>query len=140
MFDIAPTEFMLLAVVALVVIGPKDLPKAMRFAGQWVGRARAMARHFRTGIDTMIREAEMEEMERKWAAENQRIMSEHPAPVDAAASAPPPPPTESEPRPQTDAVAPSGDAATPSLFAPGDMPAVSAAAATKRPRKKKAAP
>jgi len=81
MFDIAPTELLLVAVVALVVIGPKDLPRAMRFVGQWVGRARGVARHFRSGIDEMIRQAELEEMEKKWAAENERIMKEHPPQV-----------------------------------------------------------
>ena len=80
MFDIAPSELMLVAAVALVVIGPKDLPKAMRFVGQWVGRARGMARHFRSGIDEIIRQAELDEMQKKWAAENARIMAEHPAP------------------------------------------------------------
>ena len=79
MFDIAPTELLLVAVVALVVIGPKDLPRAMRYIGQWVAKARGVARHFRTGIDEMIRQAELEEMEKKWAAENERIMREHAA-------------------------------------------------------------
>ena len=78
MFDIAPSEFMLVAVVALVVIGPKDLPRAMRFVGQWVGRARGVARQFRSGFDEVVRQAEVEEMEKKWAAENARIMAEHP--------------------------------------------------------------
>ena len=78
MFDIAPTELLLVALVALVVIGPKDLPKAMRVVGKWVGRVRAMARQFRSGSDTMLREAELEEMQKKWAAENARIMAEHP--------------------------------------------------------------
>lgn len=82
MFDIAPTELLIVALVALVVIGPKDLPKVMRTVGHWVGRARGMARHFRSGIDTMIREAELEEMEKKWREENERIMREFPA--DAA--------------------------------------------------------
>ena len=81
MFDIAPSEFLLVALVALVVIGPKDLPRVMRVFGNWVGRARAMTRHFRSGIDTMIREAELEEMQRHWTAENERIMREHPAPT-----------------------------------------------------------
>ena len=80
MFDIAPSELMLVAVVALVVIGPKDLPRAMRFVGHWVGKARGMARHFRMGLDEMIRQSELEELEKKWAAENARIMAEHPAP------------------------------------------------------------
>lgn len=78
MFDIAPTELLLCAIVALLVIGPKDLPKAMRSVGRWVGRARGMARHFRSGFDAMVREAELEEMEKKWAQENERIMREHP--------------------------------------------------------------
>jgi sec-independent protein translocase protein TatB len=78
MFDIAPTELLIVAIVALVVIGPKDLPRVMRTVGQWVGRARGMARHFRSGIDTMIRESELEEMEKKWKEENERIMREHP--------------------------------------------------------------
>jgi sec-independent protein translocase protein TatB len=102
MFDIAPTELLIVAVVALVVIGPKDLPRVMRTVGQWVGRARGMARHFRSGIDTMIREAELEEMEKKWREENERIMREHP--MSPGTEAPPehtpdaqaalPPPTE----------------------------------------------
>ncbi|MBM6575575.1 twin-arginine translocase subunit TatB [Microvirga sp. SRT01] len=78
MFDIAPTELMLVAFVALVVIGPKDLPKALRVLGYWVGKARGVARQFRSGFDSMVREAELEEMEKKWAAENERIMREHP--------------------------------------------------------------
>ena len=85
MLDIAPTELLLVAFVALVVIGPKDLPKAMRVVGYWVGKARGVARQFRQGFDTMVREAEVEEMEKKWAAENERIMREHPQAADAAA-------------------------------------------------------
>ena len=102
MFDIAPTELLLCAVVALVVIGPKDLPKAMRVLGYWVGRARGVARHFRAGIDTMIRESELAEMEKKWAEENERIMREHPAAPDApqmlplTETTPPPGPAEPE--------------------------------------------
>ncbi len=93
MFDIAPTELLIVALVALVVIGPKDLPKVMRTVGHWVGRARGMARHFRSGIDTMIREAELEEMEKKWKAENERIMRDYPMlpPHDDAHPQPLPP-------------------------------------------------
>ena len=84
MFDIAPVELLVVGLVALVVIGPKDLPRVMRTVGNWVGRARGMARHFRSGIDTMIREAELDEMEKKWKAENERIMREHPLPAPSA--------------------------------------------------------
>jgi sec-independent protein translocase protein TatB len=82
MFDVAPTELLLVAVVALIVIGPKDLPKAMRFVGNWVGKAKGMARHFRSGIDAMMRESELEEMEKKWKEENERIMREFPTAED----------------------------------------------------------
>ena len=58
-----------------------------------------MARHFRSGFDTMIREAELEDMEKKWKADNERIMREHPragaiaeAWPEPIADEPPPPP------------------------------------------------
>ena len=78
MFDIGSTELLLIAIVAIVVIGPKELPRALYKVGQVVGKARSMARHFRTGIDAMVREVELEELEKKWAAENERIMKEYP--------------------------------------------------------------
>ena len=74
MFGIDSSELMLIALVALLVIGPKDLPKAMRWVGQWVGKARAMSRHMRSGFDAMMREAEMEEMQKLWAQQNDAIM------------------------------------------------------------------
>lgn len=90
MFDVAPTELLLVAIVALVVIGPKDLPRVLRVLGQWVGKARRVAGQFRSGFDEMIRESELAEMEKKWAEENARIMAEHPA-------VPPPEPPPPEP-------------------------------------------
>ncbi len=89
MFDIFGVHTVVVALVALIVIGPKDLPKAMRMAGYWVGKARGVARQFRSGFDSMVREAELEEMEKKWKAENERIMREHPhePPMDDAAPA-----------------------------------------------------
>jgi sec-independent protein translocase protein TatB len=81
---------MLVAVVALLVIGPKDLPRVMRKVGQWAAKARGVVRHFRSGFDEMVREAEIAEMEKKWQAENDRIMREHPIPPVEPAPAPPP--------------------------------------------------
>jgi sec-independent protein translocase protein TatB len=78
MLDVAPTELLLVGIVALLVIGPKDLPRAMRFVGKWVGKARGVARQFRSGFDAMVRESELAEMEKQWAAENERIMRENP--------------------------------------------------------------
>ncbi|MGI4732724.1 MAG: Sec-independent protein translocase subunit TatA/TatB [Janthinobacterium lividum] len=88
MFDVAPTELIVLGTVALLVIPPKDLPRAMRMAGYWVGRARGVARQFRSGFDTMVRDAELAEMEQRWKAENERIMREHPASPEQAAAGP----------------------------------------------------
>lgn len=78
MFGIDSTEFLLIVIVAVIVIGPKDLPRALYKVGQIVGKAQGMARHFRTGIDAMVREVELAELEKKWADQNKRIMEEHP--------------------------------------------------------------
>ncbi len=86
MFDIGGTELLLVAIVALVVIGPKDLPNALRVVGRYTGKARAMTRHLRSGFDEMMRQAELEEMEKQWAEQNRKIMAENPPQPD-----PPPP-------------------------------------------------
>jgi sec-independent protein translocase protein TatB len=62
LFDLSWTEILLIGTVALVFIGPKDLPKALRVAGFWVRKARTLSREFQSSIDQMIREAELEEM------------------------------------------------------------------------------
>ena len=78
MLDIGASELLMIVIVAVVVIGPKDLPRALRTAGRWIGKVRRTSNHFRAGIEAIIREAEMEEMEKKWAEQNARIMAEHP--------------------------------------------------------------
>ena len=78
MLDFNAPEFLVVGIVALLVIGPKDLPKAMRFVGHWVGKARRVASQFRSGLDTMVRESELAEMDKKWAEENARIMRDYP--------------------------------------------------------------
>ncbi len=88
MLDFNFSEWAVVALVALVVIGPKDLPKAMRVLGYWVGRARGIARQFRAGFDEMVREAELAEMEKKWKEENERIMRMHPPEPPAPPSSP----------------------------------------------------
>jgi sec-independent protein translocase protein TatB len=62
LFDLGWSEILLIGVVALVFIGPKDLPKAMRVAGYWVRKARTLSREFQSSIDQMIREAELDEV------------------------------------------------------------------------------
>lgn len=82
MFDLAFSEIAIIAIIAVVVIGPKELPRALSTAGRWMAKARSVMANFRTGLDAMVREADLQEMEKKWAAENERIMLEHPT-VDA---------------------------------------------------------
>lgn len=62
MFDIGWAELALVFVVALIVIGPKDLPVALRAAGVWMGRLRRMAREFQSSVDEVLRESELKEL------------------------------------------------------------------------------
>jgi len=62
-FDIGWPELMLIGVVALVVIGPKDLPAALRVAGYWVRKARTLSREFHSSVEQMMREVELHEVQ-----------------------------------------------------------------------------
>ena len=62
MFDFGWTEILLVAVVAIIVIGPKDLPRAMRSVGQWTGRVKRMAGDFQRQFNEAVREAELEDV------------------------------------------------------------------------------
>jgi sec-independent protein translocase protein TatB len=64
MFDFSWTEIALIGGVALVVIGPKDLPRALRTAGIWVRKARSISREFQGTIEQMMREAELDEVKK----------------------------------------------------------------------------
>jgi sec-independent protein translocase protein TatB len=88
MFDVGAGELLVILIVAVVVIGPKDLPIAMRTAGRWIGKMRRMSAHFRSGIDAMVREAELEDMEKKWKAQNEEIMRRSATLTAAEAGAP----------------------------------------------------
>jgi len=111
MFGVDSSELFIVAIAALVFIGPKDLPRVMRLVGQWVGRARGMARHFTAGIENIIREAELEEMEKKWREENARIMAQfpttgvYPEPVMLPSSDPGTPPNDTGAAPAEPAIA-----------------------------------
>jgi sec-independent protein translocase protein TatB len=58
-------EILLLGILALVVIGPKDLPLLMRKLGRWTARLRGMAQEFRSGFDELARQAELDELKRE---------------------------------------------------------------------------
>jgi len=59
------SHIVILLVVALVVVGPKDLPRLMHMAGKWAGKARAMANEFRKSFDEMARQAELDELRKE---------------------------------------------------------------------------
>lgn len=117
-------EIILLGVLALVVVGPKDLPLLLRKLGRWTAKLRGMAQEFRTGFDELARQAELDELKKEVQAlrnttsltEISREMSK-PLPTleDYAGISRPPPPL---PAPASDAApvelpAPAGEAVTP---------------------------
>lgn len=65
MFDIGWSELLALVVIAIVFVGPKDLPKMMRTAGQYVAKVRAMAREFQSSFEDLARETELEELRKE---------------------------------------------------------------------------
>ena len=83
-------ELVLVAVVALIIVGPKDLPKLMRSAGKLVAKARSLAGEFTAAFDQMAREAEMEDLRKEIddlkknnpVADAKRALEETMAPID----------------------------------------------------------
>jgi sec-independent protein translocase protein TatB len=65
MFDIGWSELFVIGVIALIVIGPKDMPAAMRAVARIVGKLRGLSREFQSGMADMMREAELDELKRK---------------------------------------------------------------------------
>ena len=62
MLDIGSWEFLIVIVIALIVVGPKELPGLVRTVSQWVRRARELAREFQGGLEDMAREAELDKV------------------------------------------------------------------------------
>ncbi len=91
MIDLSWSHILIVLVVALVVVGPKDLPRLMRMAGRWIGKARAMADQFRKSFDEMARQAELDELR----AEIDALRRERPlASIENALNEPALPPDE----------------------------------------------
>jgi sec-independent protein translocase protein TatB len=125
MFDIGWAELMVIGVVALIVVGPKDLPRMLRTLGHYTGQARAMAREFQRNMEDAAREADLSDMkEMRDLAKSVRDLKNLPrksidefgkapttaakptapapgtaaAPNPPAAASPTPPPTDQPPR------------------------------------------
>lgn len=152
MFDIGWSEIMVIAVVALVIIGPKDLPSAIYTLGKWVRKARFVARDFQSHIDDMMREAELDDLKKQaLKARDLNIAREVEKAIDptgdvkAAFELPPEasgvagyhgsPPEEEQPRPATEppVTLPVAEAASPSLPEPEKAPEPATAAASPPP-------
>jgi sec-independent protein translocase protein TatB len=124
MIDLSWSHIFIVLVVALVVVGPKDLPRLMHMLGRWMGKARAMADQFRKSFDEMSRQAELDELraeidslrrERPFAGIEQTLHQPVLPPYDAPTpheDAPPLEPPEPEPV----------DAAPPQPMPPGGGP------------------
>ncbi|HUO90189.1 MAG TPA: Sec-independent protein translocase protein TatB [Rhizomicrobium sp.] len=65
MLDLSWSHILILLIVALVVVGPKDLPRLMRILGQWMAKARQMANEFRKSFDDMARQSELDELRKE---------------------------------------------------------------------------
>jgi sec-independent protein translocase protein TatB len=65
MLDFSWSHILIVLVVALVVVGPKDLPRLMRTAGQWAGKARRMANELRASFDEMARQSELDDLRKE---------------------------------------------------------------------------
>lgn len=77
---LSPWHIIILVVVALVFVGPKDLPKMLRKAGQFLGRMRSMANEFRASFDEMARQSELDELRKE--VEAMRKASQEAVPHD----------------------------------------------------------
>lgn len=65
MFDIGLPEMLIIGVLALIVVGPKDLPKTIKLVTTWIRKARMMAREFQSGVDEMVRESELGDVKKQ---------------------------------------------------------------------------
>ncbi len=129
MFDFAWSELALIAVVALVVIGPKDLPRVMKNVAFWVRKARSIAREFQNSLEDMVRDAELDDVKRDLDAatrfnfdeEMSKTIDPHgelrqslPAPESVNPPVEPPKPPLIEAAPETPPAEPAPDAPKPS--------------------------
>jgi sec-independent protein translocase protein TatB len=88
MFDIGWSELLVIGSLALIVVGPRDLPKMLRTFGQYVGQARGMAREFQRSMEEAAREADISDMkEMRETAQQLRSLTR--APLDAKPAAKP---------------------------------------------------
>ena len=141
MFDIGWSELLLIGIVALIAIGPKELPGALRTLGQWMAKVRRMASEFQNQFHEAMREAELADLKKEVDEMATKAQSyAHFDPIDdirkdiEKAASPPPDLdtlTDTAALPQSSASTPS--ASTPSASTPSASPPASPPAATETP-------
>jgi len=128
-------HIVILGIIALVVVGPKDLPLLLRKLGQWTARLRGMAQEFRTGFDELARQAELDELKREVEALRNTtnlssIRNEISKPLGTMESyagvSPPPPPPAPPSAPESAAPADDNGAASLADEQPAQTPAAAA--------------
>jgi sec-independent protein translocase protein TatB len=132
-FDIGWTEIALIGGVALIAIGPKELPGALRTAGQWVGKARRLAQDFQNQFQEALREADIAEMKKQFddaanaaAASPSSLLGSTVNDVKDALALDAPPATPVDPAPETHVEAlQHSAAATTDVVAPAAAPPAS---------------
>ena len=65
MLDIGWTEILVITVVALFIVGPKDIPKALRTVGIWLGKLKSLSREFQNTVEDAVRESELDEVKKQ---------------------------------------------------------------------------
>ncbi|MBI3677478.1 MAG: twin-arginine translocase subunit TatB [Proteobacteria bacterium] len=120
MFDLSWSHILIVLVVALIVVGPKDLPRLMRTAGQWMAKAREMANQFKTSFDEMSRQAELDDLRKEIdALRNQRPLADL---ENQSLLLPEDQPDRTQTEPLIDHSAPEKALEPEPVFAPGDKP------------------
>src|ERR1700723_3262054 len=132
MFDIGWSELVVIAVVALIAIGPKELPGVLRMVGQWMGKARKMAAEFQGQFQEAMREAEMADLKKSFDEVKEaasgfaggNIMTSLQKDVSSALDVSDKPAAPAETRTSSEATASAEEAATSSAEAPASEPLV----------------
>jgi len=65
MLDIGWTEILVITVVALFIVGPKDIPKALRMVGIWIGKLKSLSREFQNTVEDAVRDSELDEVKKQ---------------------------------------------------------------------------
>ncbi len=131
-FGLGSTELMLIAVVALIVIGPRDLPKVLRTVGQVMTKVRAMAREFQGHIEDAAKDSGLDDLKKDISKATNFDMNETLSDISREPGKVSPPPEKEAPKTSADA------AAKPASKATAKKPAAKTAAKAKATTKKTA--